>query len=99
MSSGRDALSLLFRSRPNIDPHLKVRWVGHRLDAAAQVVVDKGLSVAERHDVAQKVQRAMENAIPNLDQVMVHVHPSGLGTDPDATELPSGSADSESHHS
>ncbi len=56
---------------------VKVRWIGHRLDASVQIVVDESLSVVEGHDIAHKVEHALEHAIPNLDNLVVHVEPNG----------------------
>jgi cation diffusion facilitator family transporter len=56
---------------------VRVRWVGHRLDASLQVVVDESLSVLEGHDIAMQVRLALESAMPNLDHLVVHVEPDG----------------------
>lgn len=60
---------------------VRVRWIGHRLDASVQVTVDDGLSVAEGHDIARAVRLALERAVLNLDNLVVHVHPNSTGLD------------------
>ncbi|MGI9642246.1 MAG: cation diffusion facilitator family transporter, partial [Acidimicrobiia bacterium] len=59
--------------------NIRVRWVGHRLDASLQVVVDESLSVLEGHDIALEVREALTGAMPNLDHLVVHVEPDGSG--------------------
>jgi cation diffusion facilitator family transporter len=59
--------------------NIRVRWIGHRLDASLQVVVDESLSVLEGHDIALEVRRSLEHAMPNLDHLVVHVEPDGNG--------------------
>lgn len=56
---------------------VRVRWVGHRLDASLHVMVDQKLSVAEGHRVAEAVRHELFHALPSLDEVEVHVDPDG----------------------
>lgn len=65
--------------------NIRVRWVGHRLDASLQVVVDESLSVLEGHDIALEVRKALSDAMPNLDHLVVHVEPDGSGRHTDFT--------------
>ena len=58
---------------------VRVRWVGHRLDASLQIVVDRTLSVLEGHDIALEVRKALVESIPHLDHLVVHVEPNGDG--------------------
>lgn len=64
---------------------VRVRWVGHRLDASLQVVVDESLSVVDGHDIALRVRQALEGALPNLDHIVIHVEPDGSTRHPDFT--------------
>lgn len=50
----------------NAVPSLKLRWVGHRLYAQAQVAVAPGLSLAQAHDLVSAVQHDLHHALPNL---------------------------------
>lgn len=65
--------------------NIRVRWVGHRLDASLQVVVDESLSVLEGHDIALEVRKVLTKAMPNLDHLVVHVEPDGSGGHGDFT--------------
>ncbi|AXV08215.1 Cobalt-zinc-cadmium resistance protein CzcD [Euzebya pacifica] len=54
---------------------IRIRWTGHRLDAALTVSVHPDLTVVDGHDVAQRVRHALHHSLPNLDRAMVHVDP------------------------
>ena len=56
---------------------VRVRWVGHRLDASLHVVVDASLTVAEGHAVAEDVRHELFHGVDKLDEVVVHVDPDG----------------------
>lgn len=63
---------------------VRVRWIGHRLDASVQVVVDESLSVVAGHSIAHEVRHALGHAMPNLDNLVVHVEPNGAGDSADS---------------
>jgi cation diffusion facilitator family transporter len=64
---------------------VQARWVGHRLAASIEVVVDEDLSVRQGHDVAEAVRHDLLHSVRHLDDVHVHVDPCGHhGTDPHA---------------
>ncbi|MGH8946471.1 MAG: cation diffusion facilitator family transporter, partial [Acidimicrobiia bacterium] len=56
---------------------VRVRWLGHRLDASLHVLVDQAISVAEGHTVAETVRHELFHALPSLDEVTIHVDPDG----------------------
>jgi divalent metal cation (Fe/Co/Zn/Cd) transporter len=55
----------------------QVRWMGHRLRADIEIEIDGSLSVTEGHDVASAVHFALCERVAHLDDVHVHVDPSG----------------------
>jgi cation diffusion facilitator family transporter len=64
---------------------VRVRWLGHRLDAALHVTVDCDLSVAEGHAIAEGVRHQLFHQIKGLDHALVHVDPcDNHGDDPHA---------------
>jgi cation diffusion facilitator family transporter len=72
---------------------VRVRWIGHRLDAALHVMVDCDLTVAEGHAVAEQVRHRLFHQIKGLDQALVHVDPCGHhGDDPHAATAHHGEA-------
>lgn len=54
---------------------IRLRWIGHRLDAALHVTVDCDLSVADGHRVGEEVRHALFHKIKGLDHALVHVDP------------------------
>lgn len=54
---------------------VRLRWIGHRLDAALHVMVDCELTVADGHRIAEDVRHALLHEVRGLDTVMVHVDP------------------------
>jgi cation diffusion facilitator family transporter len=62
---------------------VRVRWVGHRLEADADVAVPGQLSVVDGHEVAERVEHALLHATPHLESVVVHLHPVVDGRRPD----------------
>lgn len=64
---------------------LRVRWLGHRLQAELHVVVDEDLPTYASHKVAEEVRHALYHADPRLAAIAVHIDPCGHGgTDPHA---------------
>jgi cation diffusion facilitator family transporter len=54
---------------------VRTRWVGHRLRAEVNVVVDPELSVAEGHAIAREVNHRLLHELRYLDMAVVHVDP------------------------
>ncbi len=58
---------------------IRLRWLGHRLDASLHVTVDCDLTVADGHRIAEDVRHALLHEVARLDQALVHVDPCGHG--------------------
>ena len=54
---------------------VRVRWMGHRLIASTNLVVDCQLTVASSHDIAEAVRHALFHEVRGLDTVLVHLDP------------------------
>ncbi|MEU6033835.1 cation diffusion facilitator family transporter [Actinomadura sp. NPDC047616] len=54
---------------------VRLRWVGHRLRAECDVVVDPGLDVVAAHQVAVDAEHALMHALPRLAGAAVHADP------------------------
>lgn len=65
------------RETPGVDAitEVRVRWIGHRLNAELTIDTDPGLTVAGGHEVAAEVTTRLRALVPHLDTVHVHVHP------------------------
>ncbi|RKY16296.1 MAG: hypothetical protein DRQ55_18275 [Planctomycetota bacterium] len=58
---------------------VRVRWMGHRLIASADLVVNCQLTVAAGHDIAEEVRHALFHEVRGLDTVIVHLDPCEHG--------------------
>jgi cation diffusion facilitator family transporter len=54
---------------------LRMRWLGHRLQADVRMTVDRDLDVATGHLIAEDVEQALMAALPLLSGAIVHVNP------------------------
>jgi len=54
---------------------LRMRWLGHRLQADVRMTVDRDLDVATAHDIGVVVERALMEELPLLSSAIVHVNP------------------------
>jgi cation diffusion facilitator family transporter len=58
---------------------VRMRWVGHQLEADAELDVDPSLSLADAHSVAHGAEHELAHAIPKLGSVIVHAYPAHDG--------------------
>jgi cation diffusion facilitator family transporter len=56
---------------------VRIRWLGHNLEAELYAEVDSQLSTADSHAIAQEIEHALLHAIPQLERVIVHIDPAG----------------------
>ena len=56
---------------------VRVRWLGHNLEAELHAGVDGALSTIESHTIAQELEHSLLHALPQLETVTVHVDPIG----------------------
>lgn len=66
---------------------VRARWMGHRMRADVSVTVDRDLTVAQGHEIGERVRHELLHHIRHLEDAYVHVNPcSHDGADPhDAT--------------
>jgi divalent metal cation (Fe/Co/Zn/Cd) transporter len=55
---------------------VRMRWVGHQLEADAELDVDPSLSLADAHAVAHDAEDELVHRIPKLSSVIVHAYPA-----------------------
>ncbi|MCO6008007.1 cation diffusion facilitator family transporter [Actinoallomurus purpureus] len=61
---------------------VRMRWIGHRLRAECDVIVDARATAVQAHTIAVDAEHALIHAIPRLRAATVHADPdSGDGTD------------------
>lgn len=62
---------------------IRLRWIGHSLQAEANLVVDQDLTVADGHAIAEAARHALLQQVPRLVEATIHTDPCGHdGTDP-----------------
>ena len=65
---------------------LRLRWLGHALEASMAITVACDLTVAAGHRVSEEVRHRLLHEIRRLDTAVIHVNPCGhAGEDPHAT--------------
>jgi cation diffusion facilitator family transporter len=64
---------------------VRLRWIGHRLRAECEVIVDSGASAVQAHEVAVDAEHNLLHALPRLAAALVHADPQAQpGADPHA---------------
>lgn len=73
-----DTASDVLADRPGVRAvrRVRMRWVGHQLEADAELDVDPSLSLADAHRVAHGAEHELAHAIPKLGSVIVHAYPA-----------------------
>jgi divalent metal cation (Fe/Co/Zn/Cd) transporter len=54
---------------------VRVRWIGHRMRAECEIVVDPELTVVQAHAVAVEAEHSLLHAVPRLGSAIVHADP------------------------
>ncbi|RDI46239.1 cation diffusion facilitator family transporter [Nocardia mexicana] len=55
---------------------VRMRWVGHRLQADAELDVDPATSLHEAHRIAHGAEHTLAHVVPKLDRALVHAYPA-----------------------
>jgi len=64
---------------------LRIRWIGHRLHAEAEITVDGDLALSAAHRIAEDARHRLLHEIPRLTSAIIHADPCGHdGVDPHA---------------
>jgi cation diffusion facilitator family transporter len=58
---------------------VRLRWIGHRLRAECEVIVDPAASVVAAHQVAVAAEHQLLHALPRLSAALVHADPEPRG--------------------
>jgi cation diffusion facilitator family transporter len=73
-----DTARTVLADRPGVRGvrRVRMRWVGHQLEADAELDVDPSLSLADAHEVAHGAEHELAHAIPKLSNAIVHAYPA-----------------------
>jgi cation diffusion facilitator family transporter len=64
---------------------LRVRWIGHRLHAEAEITLDGDLTLSAAHRIAEDARHRLLHDVPRLASAIIHADPCGHdGVDPHA---------------
>jgi len=55
---------------------VKMRWIGHRLHADAELDIDPGTSLTDAHRLAHEAEHTLTHAVPKLSSALVHAYPA-----------------------
>lgn len=58
---------------------VKMRWIGHRLHAEAELDIDPAVSLADAHRIAHEAEHTLTHAMPKLSSALVHAYPARTG--------------------
>ena len=58
---------------------VRIRWVGHQLEAEATIVSDARLSLAAAHTIAERAHHQLLHEIPRLTEALIHSDPGSGG--------------------
>jgi cation diffusion facilitator family transporter len=56
--------------------NVRMRWIGHRLHADAELDIDPGLTLAEAHRIAHDAEHDLVHAVPKLSEAVIHAYPA-----------------------
>lgn len=79
-----DAAEAALAERPGVLAvrSVRMRWVGHRLHADAELDVDPALSLIDAHHLAHDAEHELTHAVPKLSSAVIHAYPhTGGATD------------------
>jgi len=83
-----DQVETIAASVPDVQSvdRLRLRWLGHALEASMAITVDCDMTVTEGHRVSEEVRHRLLHEVRRLDTAVIHVNPCGHSGD-DAHEL------------
>ncbi|MGV0836542.1 cation diffusion facilitator family transporter [Mycolicibacterium thermoresistibile] len=55
---------------------LRMRWIGHRLHAEAELDIDSDTTLTEAHRIAHDAERALSAAMPKVATALIHAYPA-----------------------
>ncbi len=55
---------------------VRMRWIGHRLHADAELDVDPALNLTQAHRIAHRAEHELTRAVPKLTTALIHAYPA-----------------------
>lgn len=77
-----DAAEQALASRPGVQAvrSVRMRWIGHRLHADAELDVDPALDLAQAHRIAHDAEHELTHTVPKLTTALIHAYPAEHGS-------------------
>jgi divalent metal cation (Fe/Co/Zn/Cd) transporter len=60
---------------------IRMRWIGHRLHADAELDVDPATNLDDAHRIAHDAEHELIHAVPKLSTALIHAYPAHRDTD------------------
>jgi divalent metal cation (Fe/Co/Zn/Cd) transporter len=61
---------------------VRMRWIGHRLHAEAELSIDATTSLDAAHQLAHDAETTLIHAVPKLTSALVHAYPAHPHAEP-----------------
>ncbi|ETW24902.1 membrane protein [Mycobacterium gastri 'Wayne'] len=73
-----DAAEAALAARPGVRSvrSLRMRWIGHRVHADAELDIESTLSLADAHRIAHDGEHDLIRAVPKLTTALIHAYPA-----------------------
>ncbi|MBU3686486.1 MAG: cation transporter [Mycobacterium sp.] len=55
---------------------VRMRWIGHRLHAEAELDIDPSTTITDAHRIAHEAEHTLTHAVPKLSRALVHAYPA-----------------------
>jgi cation diffusion facilitator family transporter len=68
--------SLAARAEVRAVRSVRMRWIGHRMHADAELDIDPALSLAQAHRIAHDAEHDLIHAVPKLSTALIHAYPA-----------------------
>lgn len=77
-----DAAEQALAARPGVQAvrSVRMRWIGHRLHADAELDVDPALDLAQAYRIAHDAEHELTHTVPKLTTALIHAYPAEHGS-------------------
>jgi cation diffusion facilitator family transporter len=78
-----DAAEAALAAEPGVTAvrSVKMRWIGHRIHADAELDIDPATSLTDAHRIAHEAEHTLTHAVPKLSSALVHAYPATITDD------------------
>ncbi|ORV32660.1 cation diffusion facilitator family transporter [Mycobacterium conspicuum] len=73
-----DAAEQALAAQPGVQAvrSVRMRWIGHRLHADAELDVDPALNLVQAHRIAHTAEHELTHVVPKLTTALIHAYPA-----------------------